>query len=328
VTELVMTGFVGTDPLGLFGALGALDVVHRAGRNAMLRWTDDVVPEAVLTGVEGMEDLADLVVADAQRWRPSPVLAWGPESGLPQRDAKPSQTDLRRWMAAALDHGVGERADIDLLTGIVAEGALAGKGEAKPTHFHFTAGQQQFLAMVRQLADAVTVERIEEAVIGPWRRDSPLPVLGWEAGGERIYAVRASNPASDKKLGTPGADWLGFVGLTFFPVAARRGRLETTGCAPAWKRGWFRWPLWIVPVGADVVRSALADTTLWEFDERRLRLRGVSRVMEAPIRRTDQGGYGSFGAATEVSLRREPVRVRGRSSSSATGRSRTSGLGH
>lgn len=301
MTELLMTGLVGTDPLGLFAALGTLDVVRRAGRAATLRWTDDVVPHAVLTGVAGVAELAELVVVDAQRWRRSPVLTWGPDQGRPLRDAKPLPHHLREWTAAVLDDA-SDRADADLLMAIVAEGALAGKGEAKPTHFHFTAGQQQFLGMVRELADEITPPRVEEAVVGPWRRASTLPVLGWEAGGERIYALRAANPSSDKKLGTPGADWLGFVGLTFFPVAARRGRLETTGCSPAWKKGWFRWPLWTVPIGPDVVRSLLSDTSLWGFDERCLRLRGVSRIMEAPIRRTDQGGYGSFGAAGGVAV--------------------------
>lgn len=303
MSDLQLTGLVGTDPLGLFAALGTLDVASRAGRTATLRWTDDVVPEAVLTGVGSVDELADLVVSDAQRWHRSPVLAWGPEDGPPLRDAKPSPEGLRRWMAAALHGSDSERADADLLAAIVAEGAFAGKGEAKPTHFHFTAGNQQFLTMVRELAEAMTAERVVEAVIGPWRRASSLPVLGWEAGGERIHALRANAPASEKKLGTPGADWLGFLGLTFFPVAARRGRLETTGCASSWKRGWFRWPLWTVPIDADVVRSVLGDATLWTFDERKLRLRGVSRVMEAPIRRTDQGGYGSFGAAGEISHR-------------------------
>lgn len=297
-----MTGFVGTDPLGLFAALGSLDVVHRAGRPATLCWTDDVVPEAVLCGVDGLDDLTALVLADRQRWRHSPVLTWGPD-GTPQGDAKPSPSDLRDWVVAALDHDSGGRADVDLLGAIVAEGALARKGEAKPTHFHFTAGQQQFLAMVRELAESVTASLVEEAVVGPWRNASTLPVLGWEAGGERIYALRGTNPSSDKKLGTPGADWLGFLGLTFFPVVARRGRLETTGCAREWKYGWFRWPVWTVPIGADVVRSLLCDTSLWGLDARRLHLRGVSRVMEAPIRRTDQGGYGSFGAPGEVGAR-------------------------
>ena len=303
MTELEMRGLVGTDPLGLFAALGTLDVVHRAGRSATLHWTDDVVPEAVLSGVDGVADLTDLVLADLTHWRNSPVLTWGPVEGEPLRDAKPSPEHLRQWMAATLENAHGGRADIDLLSAIVAEGALARKGEAKPTHFHFTAGQQQFVAMVRELAGSVTASHVEEAVLGPWRRACTLPVLGWEAGGERIYALRGTNPSSDKKLGTPGADWLGFLGLTFFPVATRRGRLETTGCSPEWKRGWFRWPIWTVPIGADVVRSLLGDTTLWSLDELRLRLRGVSRVMEAPIRRADRGGYGSFGAPSEVTLR-------------------------
>jgi hypothetical protein len=296
-----MSGLAGTDPLGLFAALGALDVAHRAGWSAALRWTDDVVPTAVLNGVDSVDDLAELVVADARRWLRSTVLTWGPAGGPPLRDAKPSPGDLRSWIAAALEDDAEGRASVDLLTALLAEGALANKGESKPTHFHFTAGQQQFLVMVRTLAEAVTPEHIVEAVIGPWQRRSPLPVLGWEAGGERVYALRAIKPATEKKLGTPGADWLGFLGLTFFPVAARNGRLETTGCTPDWKRGSFRWPLWTVAIGPDVVRSVLADSSLTALDERRRRARGVARIVQAPIRRTDQGGYGSFAAAGDAS---------------------------
>ena len=302
MSELSIPGLVGTDPLGLFAALGSVDVAHRAGRHPALRWTDDVVPEAVLTGVEDVDDLADLVVTDARRWLRSPVLAWGPNGDQPQRDAKPSPDDLRRWMASALDEGLGGRADVDLLTALVAEGALAGKGEAKPTHFHFTAGQQQFLAMARELAKSVTAQHVQELVQGSAPR-YPFPVFGWEAGSERVYALRGTNPSTDKKLGMPAADWLALLGLTFFPVANRQGRLVTTGCARGWKRGWFRWPLWRGSIGVDVIRSLLSDSSLWTFDEERLRLRGVSRIVSAPIRRTDQGGYGSFGASGEISLR-------------------------
>ena len=62
----------------------------------------------------------------------------------------------------------------------------------------------------------------------------------------------------------------------------------------------------------EVVRSLLSDPTIvgTEADRRRattgppladiLAARGVLRVLEAPIRRTDQGGYGSFGVLVEA----------------------------
>ncbi|MGI8721832.1 MAG: type I-G CRISPR-associated protein, Cas3-extension family [Geodermatophilaceae bacterium] len=296
MTELRLSGLIGTNPLGLFAALGAIDVVRRSGRPGRLRWTEDIEPQAVLEGVVDLDTLAALIDADRATWMSSPVLTWGPD-GTAMADLKLNQSDLRAWTSAVVS--AGDRCHSDLQGALVAEGGLAGKGESKPTHFHFTAGQQKFLLMARELASLVTATDARIALNGPWPRSSVLPVLGWEAGGDRVYALRGTDPSTDKKTGTPGADWLAFLGLTFFPVAARHGRLETTACSTGWKQGWFRWPLWTSALTPDVIRSVLADETLWGLDDTHLRLRGVARVMQAPIRRTDQGGYGSFGAAAE-----------------------------
>lgn len=156
----------------------------------------------------------------------------------------------------------GQRTDVDLLGALVAEGAAARKGDSKPTAFHFTAGQQRFLMMVRELCAGVDAERLAEALVGPWRYDPPLPVLGWDARGERIYALRGADPAKEKKLGVPGADWLGVLGLRFIPVAARGGRLLTTGCAGRWKEETFTWPLWNVDLTSMVAASLVADGNL------------------------------------------------------------------
>jgi hypothetical protein len=48
-------------------ALGALDILHRAGREPTLRWTDDVVPTPVLTGAADADDL--VMVLDRDRMR-------------------------------------------------------------------------------------------------------------------------------------------------------------------------------------------------------------------------------------------------------------------
>jgi hypothetical protein len=122
------------------------------------------------------------------------------------------------------------------------------------------------------------------------------------------------NPSTDPRLGVPRADWLAFIGLAFLPTAAAPGRgrrtaLVTTGCDcdQEWKRSAFRWPLWSVPVDRDTAYSLVGDPSVAgpppasnrdsAGRPTELAARGVMRVLQAPIRRSDQGGYGSFGAA-------------------------------
>lgn len=301
--ELRLEGLEGRNPLGLFAALGALDVAtrHLPGEAVTLRWTEELIPTAVLGGLDSKERLLDLCEADLDRWHSSPVLTWGPD-GIPLEDLKPEPEDLLAWIDAALDEyrSTGDRTDIDLLSALVADGATAGKGDSKPTHFHFTAGQQRFLNMVRDLLAGMDRDRFAEALFGPWRYDSSLPVLSWDVRGERIYALRGFDPSKDKRLGVPGADWLGFLGLRFFPVSVRDGDLRTTGCSRGWKKGHFTWPLWNVDLEANTVMSLVADDGLDSLSASlRLRL-GVHHLLRAPIRRSDQGGYGSFGAPEPV----------------------------
>jgi hypothetical protein len=303
--DLALAPLRGRNPLGLFAALGALDVATRTlpDREVTLRWTEGIEPHAVLRGPDSLDHLVALCHDDVARWESSPILAWGP-GGAPLDDLKPSPEELRQWTVAVLEHALqtGQRADADLFGALVAEGAMAGKGDSKPTAFHFTAGQQRFLTMVRELRAGLTAQHLDEALRGPWTYASPLPVLGWDARGERIYALRGPNPAKEKKLGVPGADWLAFLGLRFFPVAARTGHLLTTGCAGAWKKETFTWPLWRVNLPSAVCMSLLADGGLTELGRSERRQLGVHELLRAPIRRLDPGGLGSFGAPSPVQV--------------------------
>lgn len=301
--DISLTALRGRNPLGLFAALGALDVATRAlpHRAVTLRWTEALDPSAILRGPDSLDHLVSLCYADLARWESSPILTWGPD-GTPLDDLKPEPSDLRRWTDVVLEHALhtGQRADVDLFGALVAEGATARKGDSKPTAFHFTAGQQRFLTMVRELRRGLDEERFREAVLGPWRYDSTLPVLGWDVRGERIYALRGTDPAKEKRLGVPGVDWLAFLGLRFFPVAARAGRLFTTGCAGTWKSETFRWPLWNVALTAAVCSSLLADESLADLTKEERCQLGVHELLRAPIRRSEQGGYGSFRAPSPV----------------------------
>lgn len=308
MSEIALSALRGRNPIGLFAALGALDVATRLlpDRTSHLWWTDDVDPHAVINGPDDLDQLVALCHADVERWKDSPVFTGPPVAGVPREvdDLKVSQDELRNWVTYVAARATpDDMADLRLLAALVAEGGLAkGKEESKPTHFHFTAGQQRFLVMARALRDGITSDRLREALAGPWHYDSDLPVFGWDARGERIYALSGPSPASVKKTGVPGADWLGLLGLRFFPVSVqydangREPELVTTGCSRGWKAGRFAWPLWSRPVTADVVAGLVAHQGLAGMTADDRASLGVSALLTAPIRRTDQGGYGSFGA--------------------------------
>jgi hypothetical protein len=293
----------GTNPLGFLAALGVLDALAKATPAVTLCWTGELVPTAVIGGFDGdVDGLLDRLDHDREEWKSSPLLAFPAAAPLP--DAKPGEKKLRDWFEF-VTAGPSEVAATHL-NAIVAEFAFDGGRKAKPTHLHFTAGQQQWLAMVRDLIAGVDRERLREAVCGPWRYDSPLPSLSWDSRGERVYALRGRNPSGVKRLGVPGADWLAFRGLAFYPVARATSGLRTTACDAAWKTSAFRWPLWRVPVSRRVARSLVADEALVsqrrreEHSPSHLAARGITSVRESRIRRTDQGGYGSFAASVAL----------------------------
>ncbi|MGH3407526.1 MAG: type I-G CRISPR-associated protein, Cas3-extension family [Streptosporangiaceae bacterium] len=299
MNELALPALAGTNPLGFLAALGALDALAAAVPGVTLRWTDDVVPHAILGGIADSDAVLDVLERDRESWNDSVLLGFPEGSPLP--DAKPDGRLLRQWFETVAQTETG-RAASDHLCALVAEGAFDGKGgKAKPTHLHFTAGQQLFLGMVRTLAHDVDRERLREAMFGPWAYDSTLPSLSWDVRGERIYALRGTDPSPEKRRSIPGADWLAFRGLVFYPVVrTSRGSLRTTACDAEWKRSAFRWPIWSAPCSRDVAMSLVADETLVSTSRRtrlqpeELAARGITSLLEAPIRRTDQGGYGSF----------------------------------
>jgi hypothetical protein len=164
--------------------------------------------------------------------------------------------------------------------------------------------------MVGDLIKGVSATDVEEAVFGPWQYQRPLPVLQWDNTAARDYALRASDPSKDKKLGVPGADWLAFRGLPFLCVMPVGNSIMTTGCSGEWKTGAFRWPIWTSPLPCSVIRALVSCPEVFAVEPRVLSARGIAVVFESAIRRSDQGGYGSFAparVATQLSGSRRSV---------------------
>ena len=123
--------------------------------------------------------------------------------------------------------------------------------------------------------------------MGPWSYESELPVLGWDNNrSERLHALSSESPTGTKKRGVPGAEWLGLMGLRFFPVATtNRNELLTTGCAKAWKSGGhLTWPLWTGALTAAEIAPLLSENHEHLASTER-HARGVDRLLRAPIRR-------------------------------------------
>ncbi len=286
-----LNGLDGANPLAFLAALGVLIALTDQGEEVTLHWADDGVWRPVITGAGELDRVIEILDTDRISCQNEPALELAYDA---KRDLKPPPAVFRAFLTELVGRcQPSQRRSVDWALAFGSDVIKDNSGNTKPTALHFTAGQQQFLEMVQGLLAGIGTTDLREALSGPWLRAASLPVLGWDATTSRDYALRARNPSSERKLGVPGADWLGLRGLALLPAVPVGRRLETTGCGGTWKAGWFQWPLWVTPVPRSVVASLLRLS----FDDLAAAERtalGVAAVLRSGIRRSDQGGYGSF----------------------------------
>ena len=292
MNELVLSGLDGANPLGFLAALGVLNVLADDGQPARLRWRDEGGWRPVVSGHPyHLDELVELIDADRRDCIGDPALALEYEG---KQDLKPPPDGFRRYLEQLVEQCAPEqRRSIDWASAFATDVARDNNGNTKPTALHFTAGKQLFLAMVNELVRETTRDDIHEALTGPWTYSRPLPVMGWDSTASRAYALRAANPATEKKLGVPGADWLAVRGISFFPLAPIGERVMTTGCSGGWKNGHYRWGLWNVDISRNVIRSMLR-LALPSMTTSERAAKGIAAVFSCGIKRSDQGGYGTF----------------------------------
>lgn len=325
MTTLVLSGLDAHNPLGFLAALGLLRVLDdeatRADREQpRLGFADQGGFVAELRTMYAMDEIIAIVLKDAAAQADNRALqfAYNAEGRLVSpgtsdaiRDLKPKPAGARDLLelAAAADPRTAAQA-----AAWFSELVTDHNDNTKPTAFHFTAGQQAFLEMVEALRAGLRAEHLREALDGPWLNTSPLPSLSWDASVARMYALRAGNPAKERRGSVPGANWLAVVGLTFFPVTVHGTRLVTTGVSGGWKDSIFTWPVWSPPAEVATIASLLRlDAGAWTQRERTAY--GIETVLRCRILRSDQGGYGSFAPASVV----PPVPERSRAPRSEVG---------
>ena len=296
-----LSGLEGTNPLGFLAALGVQVVFANEDEQPRLWWSDDITPHAVVDKGFSVDRIANLALKAFANWKNSSAV--NPKrmdgSKMPEGDElKLKPDDIREYLNQTGQCIWGGA----LATALLAEGSLDKKGiAAKPSDFYFTAGNQKFLDVARKILNAAVREEIVIGLKGPWRYESGTPSLGWDVADDRVYALRAKDPSSnsEKKLTNPGPEALALLGLSLHPVFAGRGRTATQGCSgSSWKSGgYYSWPLWRKPASLRAVKSLLAhayDHPAASNRDRWYRSWGVSTIWRSPIRRTDQGGYGTF----------------------------------
>lgn len=301
--SIALKGLTGANPLGFLAAVGLLRLLSRVDEAAQLGFTDDGALHAWVTSRHEV-DVAGLVADDAagnagpQPWRLEYEKAEKKGTKVvadlkapPEKFAGFLQLAIREWIG-----GDPDRAEYAAAFG--TDVAVDGKGNTKPTAFHFTAANQQFLGAIEETRRLVSREWVEQALHAPGQV-RPGANVRWDPDAERNRALMGANPTDDGTVVNAPLEWLAFRALPAFPcvpVGTRNLTVATIG-----KRQddlQFRWPLWSCGASYDSVRSLLASKT-WSADRLNglpvaARRRGVFAVCSSEIRRTAQG-FGNFG---------------------------------
>jgi hypothetical protein len=310
MSDHVLTGLDGQNPLGFFAALGLLrvlddDAVRQSVPRPTLHFAATGEPVPTVRSHLTLDAIIAVILEDARQQGENRALqlAYTKDgsramAGDPSavRDLKPPPSLAKELLEECATRTRRESA---LVASWFSELVQDNNDNTKPTSLHFTAGQQSFLEMVDELRQGITNDDVREALLGPWLNTSRLPSLSWDSSVARNYALRASNPSKEKRGSVPAANWLGVIAMEFFPVVPHRGKLATTGVKGGWKDSVFTWSLWERPL------TASAAAALLRVDLRRMRsgqwaALGITRLYEAAIQRSDQGGYGSFSPAAVV----------------------------
>lgn len=295
-----LVGLDGSNPRGFLAALGLLRVVP----GARLRFATDGAYRAFLETDSTRSDIVALVAADGNAVSPARKPSWWltytksatkKQGPLEVADLKAPPADFRQFLVRCLDCWMkGDDESIAYATAFGTDVAVDGKGNTKPTAFHFTAANQTFLGAVEAIRASLTEEWIETSLfVGHAERSGAN--LRWDPGSERNWALMANNPNNEGTYVDAPLEWLAFRGLPLLSCFPRATRIITTAVLGRGDDMTFTWPLWSVPASQHTVRSAIRIN--WTGSTRERMARGLFAVCRSSIRRTNQG-FGNFGPST------------------------------
>jgi hypothetical protein len=297
MSDVILRGIDGSNPLGFLAALGTLRLLTTQNPHVRLHWRIEGVWRPILSGLPDVseEDICELIL----RAPPIPIdlaiAILGKDLTVPPevfaRFAEESAASLTRDDRRAADFAA-------------AFGSEVCQDEKKPriqyTGFCFItgSGHQHFVETVDTLLKRVTAAHISHALFGPWRYETGLS-MRWDPADAREYALRWNDPGPEGVRAVWGANRLAAEALPLFPTHPNGKELTTTGFRKRKPWNEFTWPLWGVPVSCDTVRSlvALQELQFDTPDRLALQAMGVQEILR--VQRVRIG----IGANFKVSFR-------------------------
>ncbi|MEI9892723.1 MAG: hypothetical protein WDN28_02105 [Chthoniobacter sp.] len=298
--KLPLLALNGAEPLAFLAALGTLRGTATRWPSARLSWTGEAPFQPLLELPDGVTEEAvieNLVLVLHATEKLEFFTRFGSE-------VKVSPGEYRK-----LFDDLAGKEDEDSLAALEYLYALgnemvpdrSGK-KLKPTAWHMTAGQQQFLEMAGILLRETTAEHLRAALLKPWEYVDPPPSMRWDTSGERLYALEARNPSSVQIRTVRGANALGFLALPFFPVSVVNGRLQTRGFIRTHERRDFLvWPIWRPGLTSQVIPLLLGDSRLAQSPTipTSLIVSGVAAVYRSE-RSINDHGYGTLRPSEQI----------------------------
>lgn len=260
--EIKLPGLDGANPLGFLAALGTLRTLSesKAYGTVKMFWqaagtwvpviatdtpcTEETLVETLLTALSAGEGLEPFTLGEDLNVSPEVFRAYA--LSVCQRSTASSRRAVDFVAAFGCD-GVAEEnviKDCELRT-------MSG------------AGHQHFLGFMRQLMQTTTREHLRTALLARWSYEDDGPSMRWDPEDDRRYALRWKEPSRDKVQTVRGANCLAVQGLSLLSSVPTGHGLRTTGFSGLRVRNTFwSWPIWVLPIAMDAVRSLLAYPSL------------------------------------------------------------------
>jgi CRISPR-associated endonuclease/helicase Cas3 len=304
VSMIALDALDGANPLAFLAALGALSVLtrvlpehhlrlswdQRLGAWRPLLWTARPLDEeTILAALHKTGVTLDTMF--------SPKLLAATEKASPKnKKGEPRWKDkllfpigaLREFCEAAV---ASPSVSAEFSATWAGETAPTGEEDvelARRTRFDFTAGQQAFIRMLRELRETCTPADLRHSLFSGWHYSATAVSMRWDTQDEkRQYALQAVDPTNSSgnpPLADLGANFLAVEALPLFPLVPDRWASQPGFDRDAEGRHWH-WPIWTCPLGLDAIRSLLAlplaDSEEWPASRRRAL--GVPTVFQSGI---------------------------------------------
>ena len=287
--EIELSGIDGSNLLGYMAALGTLRVLALAGGATQVRmsWVDRGVwtPIILHSGIAGPDEL----VATLAR-------ALYPASRPFKRDYLDlSLPKFRRLLSAAaqMPHA---RAVADFWSALGSDAFPGSSGSNKPATTSLRAigagNNEGFLGFMRTIHKETSSDQLRRSLFYEWDYADPPPFMRWDPNEYRPHALRASDPAKDRKRNNVrGANRLAVEALPLYPVVPGIRRSLTV----AFQGDEVSCPIWTDALDLASIGSLLASREVQDVDRFALRRRGVAQVFRS--RRFTEGKYRNFSPA-------------------------------